>query len=83
MRPEILPSIEGLSARIMTDGELNYAITVLCDRYIKTHGKRYDTLNAVMGVLSCAAHEFYRRVVVPYEEKKAESNGEVYTCQNS
>jgi hypothetical protein len=63
----------------LTAGELNYSITRLINRYIKYHGKSYDTLNAVIGVLSCAQHELYRRVVVPYEKKKEKQNGDVYT----
>jgi hypothetical protein len=28
-----------------------------------------------MGVLACIQEEFYRKVVVPYEEKKIKENG--------
>jgi hypothetical protein len=28
--------------------------------------------------MTCAKDEFYRRVVVPYEEKKRKENGDVY-----
>jgi len=31
-----------------------------------------------MGALEGAKLEFYRRVVVPYEEKKMKENGDVY-----
>ena len=29
----------------------------------------------VLGVLQCVSYEFYRRAVVPYEDKKIEQNG--------
>lgn len=60
-------------------GELNYAITRLCDLYIADMGLNYANINAVVGALECAKQEFYRRVAVPYEEGKRISNGDVYT----
>ncbi len=58
-------------------GELNYVITRLCHQYIERKGKNYETLNAVIGVLSCAQAELYRRVAAPYEDEKIISNGDV------
>lgn len=62
-----------------TAGELNYQITVLCDEYIANHGLSYAHINDVMGVLDSAGKEFYRRVAVPYEDRKIRENGDVYT----
>ena len=62
---------------LSTEGELNYAITVLMHKYIKNKGLRYQHLNSVAGVLSCAQAEFYRTVVAPYEDKKIKENGGV------
>lgn len=63
----------------ITAGELNYAITMLCNNYLKHRGeKSYTTLNEVVGVLECAKQELYRRLAVPYEEKKCQQNGDVY-----
>lgn len=70
-------------------GELNYAITAACLDYIegrvaflrsmKQNSKvNYTMLNDVMGALESAKLEFYRRVVVPYEEEKIKENGDVY-----
>jgi len=64
-------------------GELNYAITKLVTNYLRcktTVTKRitYDLINDVLGALAGASREFYRRVAVPYEEKKIEENGDVY-----
>lgn len=60
-------------------GDLNYQITKLCVDYCnrrKPHD--YTLYNEVMGALECAKQEFYRRMVVPYEDKKIEENGDVY-----
>jgi hypothetical protein len=60
------------------EGELNYCITQIIRRFVTSRGNSYATYNAVMGALSCAGHEFYRRVAVPYEDEKIRQNGDVY-----
>ena len=60
-------------------GELNFAITMLVDNYLKEKGGvRYAQLNEVIGAMDCAKLELYRRVAAPYEDKKIEENGDVY-----
>ena len=60
-------------------GELNFAISVLVDKYLKDKGGiRYAHLNEVIGAIDCAKLELYRRVAAPYEDKKIEENGDVY-----
>ena len=59
-------------------GELNYMLTRIILAYFDTAGMNYTTLNAVMGVLECVKQELYRRVAVPYENKKRTENGDVY-----
>ncbi len=61
-----------------TPGELNYLLTQACIRYLKRKGENYTHLNDVIGALECAKQEFYRRVVVPYEQIKLSENGDVY-----
>ena len=63
----------------VTAGELNYCITRLCDRYLSESKKKYTDYNEIIGVLECAKLEFYRRLVVPYEDQKKEENGDVYS----
>jgi len=47
--------------------------------YLKDKGEySYHTLNEVMGALSGAQQEFYRKVVAPYEDTKEIINGHVY-----
>ena len=70
--------IHELAEKIDTAGELNFAITYLCMRWLEETYK-YADVNEVIGVLECVKQEFYRRIVVPYEEKKKEEHGDVYT----
>ncbi len=58
-------------------GELNFCITSLILGFVYRYGVKYETLNAVDGVLSQVGREFERRVVIPYEEKKIEENGDL------
>ena len=62
---------------ISTPGELNYLITKAIMNFLPAD-YNYSDLNAAMGALESAKQEFYRRVVVPYEENKKEENGDVY-----
>jgi hypothetical protein len=61
-----------------SSGELNYAITELLKAYLKDNGKRYATLNDIIGALEGAKLEFYDRVVRAYEDQKRDENGDVY-----
>jgi hypothetical protein len=61
-----------------TAGELNFAITNLCEGYREQDGDFYSTFNEIMGALECAKHEFYCRVVMKYEKAKRKDNGDVY-----
>jgi len=78
-RDEIDEHLTGLHSCIFNAGQLNYAITKLCDMYLNSYGKeRYIYYNEVMGVLTCAQLELYRRKVSAYEDKKLDENGDVY-----
>lgn len=61
-------------------GNLNYAITKLVARTLKLKFKEvtYSGIALVTGVLRNVSDEFYRRVAVPYEEKKKSINGDVF-----
>lgn len=75
-RREVLePALAGVEPK--DQGELNYAITVICQTYLKQQGLRYRSLNDVIGALECAKLEMYRRVAVPYENSKILENGDV------
>ncbi len=63
---------------VATAGELNYVITMLLREYWELHEQNYQTINDIAGALEGAKLEFYRRIAVPYEEKKKVLNGDVY-----
>jgi len=56
-------------------GELNYAISKLCHRYLNKEKESYKNYNEVIGVLECAKQELYRKKITPYEEIKIKENG--------
>ena len=63
---------------MQTSGELNYEITIKLLKYLRIHGLSYKTINDIIGALEGAKLEFYRRVAVPYEDRKIMENGDVY-----
>lgn len=72
--------LEGLNPS--SAGQLNYALTQIIDKYLVVHGLNYTNINDCLGALEGAKLEFYRRVAVPYEDKKLEENGDVYSEEN-
>ena len=70
--------IEAFYATPLKDaGELNYIITSLVQTYVAGHGVSYQRFNDVMGALEGAKLELYRRGIAPYEDRKANENGDV------
>jgi len=61
-----------------TAGELNYVITSQLTNYIFLNGESYQTFNDIIGALEGAKLEIYRRLIVPYEDRKSRENGDVY-----
>lgn len=76
-RDEFKEILNTLGNIINTEGDLNYVITSLLVICTKKWIKSYSTLNTIMGVMSCSAQEFYRRVVAPYEDQKIKENGDI------
>jgi hypothetical protein len=73
--------LEPHSAReAMTPGELNFQVTCLIDQYLAGH-LDYQAINDVVGVLTCAKLEVYRRIAAPYEDQKIDLNGDVYVTK--
>lgn len=64
-----------------TAGELNYVFTAFADLYLQEKGLNYQNINDVIGALEGAKLELYRRIAVPYEDKKRAENGDVYTVE--
>ena len=70
----------GIDPEATTPGELNYLLTRQCMRYLHSRGSvNYATLNAIVGALECAKQEFYRRLILPYENAKLAEHGDVYS----
>lgn len=60
-----------------TAGELNYLLSRLAIDYFKSNGANYQAINDVVGALAGALAEFQRRLVAPYEDRKAADNGDL------
>ncbi|HEY5648563.1 MAG TPA: hypothetical protein VIU33_03625, partial [Nitrospiria bacterium] len=65
-------------------GALNYTCTRLALKVIRLRfgGLRYGVIATVTGVFKNIADEFYRRLAVPYEEKKKAESGDVDLYQD-
>ncbi|KKM20324.1 hypothetical protein LCGC14_1646640 [marine sediment metagenome] len=62
------------------DGDLNYVLTSVALAWLEYHQPPhgYSLRSDVIKALECAKLEFYRRMLVDYEDKKIEENGDVY-----
>ena len=78
VEPAIAEAVKHLKDIDFEKGSMNFFITRLVQEYILHHGKRYDTLSDVTGVLNDVKTEFERRVVAKYEDAKCKLNGDVY-----
>jgi hypothetical protein len=74
-RPLIKETIDTLKNNVEGVGQLNYAISLLCHKYIEKEGIKYKAINDVIGVLECAKLELYRTIAGSYEDTKAKENG--------
>jgi len=72
-----MQELENDTLEMEKPGELNYVLSNIILDYVLRKGLCYDTVNEVMGVISCIQQEFYRRVVAPYENKKIAENGDL------
>ena len=80
-RKVIEPELKSLIKKLKSiplekiDGNINYCIsTIMKDLYTPS----YFNYNRMMGVVACVQQELYRRLVVPYEDKKIKENGDVF-----
>lgn len=56
-------------------GLLNYVFTRIL---LGMKAERYSQYSSLRGVLADVSQEYYRRVMVPYENERKEDNGDVY-----
>ena len=60
-------------------GELTYQVTSVVEEFRKTRGTMHFQDHAdIIAALECSKLEYYRRVVVPYENYKIVANGDVF-----
>lgn len=62
----------------VVEGHMNYLLTRLLVTWIGD-AKNYQVFNTVLGVLEAVKLEFYRRLMVGYEDLKMAENGDAYT----
>jgi len=76
-RLKLNDKISKISELINNDGELNYVISSLLHKQLIKRGINYQNMNNLMGSLDCSKMEFYRTVIVPYEDNKRNENGSI------
>ncbi len=76
-REQFNTSARDIAAKADCAGDLNYAITVILQEYIKKKGLKYDVLNSVHGMMHCCNEELYRTVTGKYEDSCIGKNGNV------
>lgn len=60
-------------------GELTYVIQQYVNTYLDEQGLSYARIAEVLGALEGAKVDFIDRIVKPYERRKREVNGDVWT----
>lgn len=60
-------------------GDLTYLFQQDIKRYIEHMGEGYGTFAQVLGALEGAKADFVDRVLLPYEHKKHDENGDVWS----
>ena len=82
LRKDLDPSIEQLYVALdslpteFIPGCLNYIISKLSFKLI-ARDRGYATMSCVRGAIGDAYDEFYRRLMIPYEDEKIKQNGDV------
>lgn len=79
-RDPIDHELEGIieCIELYTVGDMNYAITRMIHKWVQTHGGvSYPVLSKARAILNDADDEFYRTVMLPYENLKCKENGPV------
>lgn len=81
-RRPLIPFLEFLLTELNAlgreDGDINFVITWLLDRFYNLSETSYSKIKDAEGTLVCVALELYRRRATDYEDKKRNENGEVF-----
>ena len=78
IKPIDRPAFEPLVPVAGTTGQLNFQLTMVVIKYLKSHGLCYDTCNDIVGALDNCKDEFRRLVQHPYEDRKIKEHGNAY-----
>lgn len=80
IRDDVEAELRSVARRLITQGDLTYAISVLMDEYVMSvaGAVTYHTLSRARASAQDASDEWYRRVMAPYEDSKRRENGDVY-----
>ena len=62
---------------ITSPEDLAFVFYRLCQLYVIRNGRKFETLNGIVGVLETTKGEFSRRILAPYEDRKMRENGDV------
>ena len=73
----LLQALEDRPELLENEGDLNHYITNVCAIFLKQHLIKYGNFADIEGVLNHVSKEFYRRLAIPYEDKKIEQNGDL------
>ena len=79
-RDALANDLASLAEKLTGVGDLNYSITRLVQNFLARRRKpiEYTDCNEMIGVLESVKLEFYRRVLVPYEDNKCMTNRDVF-----
>jgi hypothetical protein len=66
------------TTRIDGIGELVYLFCYMADIYVGQHITNFELLNSVVGAFESAKAEYIRNMLVPYEQNKQSTNGDVW-----
>ncbi len=69
--------LERMAPEVQSEGELNYCIYKLATLVIGRIGESYSNLSMCSSAMEHAKLEWYRRRLVPYEDKKIDENGDI------
>ena len=80
MKPQIDYLLLFLNEKGYNPGWINYIITTIIYYWWKSSAQNYATLALICGTLDNVKDEFYRRVASPYEDRKIEEHGDVFSA---
>jgi len=76
LRPNLDKVVDAMvEAGIKANGDLNYVLYAFCKRHVE---ESYNTIKNYRGELKECHDEIGRKILAKYEDKKIETNGDIY-----